>query len=65
MLSAMADADLGWPCGTQICDGKWCCWRDVCVAIWSRTQASYALSSCEFKLYAAVEVLGVVAFLVE
>ena len=36
---------------------------------WSRTQASYALSSCESELYAlgsaAVEVLGIHAFLVE
>ena len=39
-----------------------------CVASWSRTQASYALSSCESDLYAtgsaAVEVLGVHVFLV-
>ena len=39
------------------------------MASWSRTQASYALSSCESELYAmgsaAVEVLGVHAFLVE
>ena len=40
-----------------------------CVASWSRTQASYALSRCGSELYvmgsAAVEVLGVRAFLVE
>ena len=38
------------------------------MASWSRTQASYALSSCESELYAlgsaAVEVLGIHAFLV-
>ena len=40
-----------------------------CVASWSRTQTSYVLSSCESELYAlgsaAVEMLGVHAFLVE
>ena len=40
-----------------------------CVASWSRTQASYALSSCEAELHAmgsaAVGVLGVHAFLLD
>ena len=40
-----------------------------CVASWSRTQASYASTSCEAELYsmgkAAVEVLGIHSFLVE
>ena len=60
VLSAMADAE--WAGLVVLLAG-------CCVASWSRTQASCALSSCESELYAmgsaAVDVLGVHAFLVE
>ena len=70
-LSLVAWADSDWAGGAdrrsvsggliQLCG--------CCVLSWSRTQASYALSSCEAELYAmgsaAIEVLGIQSFLKE
>ena len=69
VLSAMADADwAGLPERRSVTVGV-VLLAGCCVASWSRTRASYALSSCESELYAmgsaAVEELGVHAFLVE
>ena len=69
MLSAMADADWAGTAERRSVTGSVVLLAGCCVASWSRTQASYELSSCESELYAmgsaAVEVLGVHAFLVE
>ena len=65
----MADADWAGLAERRSVTGGVVLLAGCCMASWSRTPASYALSSCESELYAmgspAVEVLGVHAFLVE
>ena len=69
VLSAMADADWAGLAERRSVTGGVVLLAGCCVTSWSRTQASCALSSCESELYAmgsaAVEVLGIHAFLVE
>ena len=69
VLSAVADADWAGLAERRSVTGAVVLLAGCCVASWSRTQASHALSSCESELYAmgsaAVEVLGVRAFVVE
>ena len=69
VLSAIADADWAGLAERRSVTGGVVLLAGCCVASWSRTRASYALSSCESELdavgSAAVEVLGIFAFLVE
>ena len=69
VLSAMADADWAGLAERRSVTSGVVLLAVCCVSSWSRTQASYALSCCESELYAmgsaAVEVLGIHAFLVE
>ena len=69
MLTAVADADWAGIAERMSVMKGVVLLAGCCVASWSRTQASYALSSCEAELFsigsAAVEVLGIHAFMVE